>query len=106
MLMFFLKINNELYRKYPIDSVPLMSLNDEFVKPCKSDRSVIVLCQYFLFYNWEIIMSTMKTEVIVIRLTKKERALLDSIKTAPLLADWMKELALSKLQEQEILSNK
>ncbi|EST59086.1 hypothetical protein K151_1906 [Proteus hauseri ZMd44] len=106
MLMFFLKINNELYRKYPIDSVPLMSLNDEFVKPCKSDRSVIVLCQYFLFYNWEIIMSTMKTEVIVIRLTKKERALLDSIKTAPLLADWMKELALSKLQEQEIPSNK
>ena len=104
--MFFLKINNELYRKYPIDSVPLMSLNDEFVKPCKSDRSVIVLCQYFLFYNWEIIMSTMKTEVIVIRLTKKERALLDSIKTAPLLADWMKELALSKLQEQEIPSNK
>lgn len=106
MLMFFLKINNELYRKYPIDSVPLISLNDEFVKPCKSDRSVIVLCQYFLFYNWEIIMSTMKTEVIVIRLTKKERALLDSIKTAPLLADWMKELALSKLQEQEIPSNK
>lgn len=106
MLMFFLKINNELYRKYPIDSIPLMSLNDEFVKPCKSDRSVIVLCQYFLFYNWEIIMSTMKTEVIVIRLTKKERALLDSIKTAPLLADWMKELALSKLQEQEIPSNK
>ncbi len=106
MLMFFLKINNELYRKYPIDSVPLMSLNDEFVKPCKSDRSVIVLCQYFLFYNWKIIMSTMKTEVIVIRLTKKERALLDSIKTAPLLADWMKELALSKLQEQEIPSNK
>ncbi|HEJ9485116.1 MULTISPECIES: hypothetical protein [Proteus] len=51
-------------------------------------------------------MSTMKTEVIVIRLTKKERALLDSIKTAPLLADWMKELALSKLQEQGNSSNK
>ncbi|MCS6716185.1 hypothetical protein NOM03_17915, partial [Proteus terrae] len=82
------------------------SLNDDFVKACKSDRSVDVLCQYFLFYKWEIIMSTMKTEVIVIRLTKKERALLDSIKTAPLLADWMKELALSKLQEKDILPNK
>ncbi|MBI6531100.1 hypothetical protein JEP40_18495 [Proteus vulgaris] len=51
-------------------------------------------------------MSTMKTEVIVIRLTKKERALLDSIKTAPLLADWMKELALSKLPKQDLLPNK
>lgn len=82
------------------------SLNDDFVKPCKSDRSVNVLCQYFLFYKWGTIMSSMKTEVIVIRLTKRERALLDSIKTAPLLADWMKELALSKLQEQDNLPNK
>ena len=48
----------------------------------------------------------MKTEINVISLTKKERALLDSIKTAPLLADWMKELALSKLQEQGNSSNK
>ncbi|OAT54045.1 MbeCy [Providencia heimbachae] len=46
-------------------------------------------------------MSNMKTEVIVIRLTKQERALLDSIKTKPLLADWMKEIALSEVKEQE-----
>nr|WP_282557090.1 MULTISPECIES: hypothetical protein [Providencia] len=46
-------------------------------------------------------MSNMKTEVIVIRLTKQERALLDSVKTKPLLADWMKEIALSEVKEQE-----
>lgn len=34
-------------------------------------------------------MSDMKTEVVVIRLTKKERAMLDSVKTRALLADWM-----------------
>ncbi|MEQ4923666.1 hypothetical protein [Proteus hauseri] len=48
-------------------------------------------------------MSMMKTEVVIIRLTKKERALLDSIKTVPLLSDWMRELALDKLREQEKL---
>nr|EKT8252984.1 hypothetical protein [Proteus mirabilis] len=45
---------------------------------------------------------TMKTEVVVIRLTKQERAALDSIKTMPLLADWLKELALSKWKEQAL----
>ncbi len=47
-------------------------------------------------------MSTMKTEVVVIRLTKQERAALDSIKTMPLLTDWLKELALSKWKEQAL----
>lgn len=70
-----------------------------FVKPCKSDRSVYYLCHYPIFKKGEFEMSMMKTEVVVIRLTKKERALLDSIKTTPLLADWMRELALSKLSE-------
>ncbi|WP_405468632.1 MbeCy [Morganella morganii] len=46
-------------------------------------------------------MSDMKTEVVVIRLTKKERALLDTVKTRPLLADWMRELAFSELNKQE-----
>lgn len=35
----------------------------------------------------------MKTEVIVIRLTKQERAVLEAKKTTPLLADWIKTLA-------------
>lgn len=46
-------------------------------------------------------MSTMKTEVVVIRLTKEERALLDSVKTRALLADWMKELAFAELLQQK-----
>lgn len=46
-------------------------------------------------------MSTMKTEVVVIRLTKNERALLDSVKTKPLLADWMKEVVLAEIKSQE-----
>ncbi|WP_040690847.1 hypothetical protein [Providencia burhodogranariea] len=35
----------------------------------------------------------MKTEVIVIRLTKQERAELDAKKTKPILSEWLKELA-------------
>lgn len=35
----------------------------------------------------------MKTEVIVIRLTKQERAELDTKKTKPILSEWLKELA-------------
>ncbi|CAM7028220.1 MbeCy [Morganella morganii] len=46
-------------------------------------------------------MSDMKTEVVVIRLTKKERAMLDSVKTRALLADWMKELAFTELNKRE-----
>lgn len=46
-------------------------------------------------------MSTMKTEVVVIRLTKHERAILDSVKTKPLLADWLKEIAFSEVKLQE-----
>ncbi|ELZ5939269.1 MbeCy [Providencia vermicola] len=38
-------------------------------------------------------MHQMKTEVVVIRLTKKERAELDAKKTKPILSEWMKELA-------------
>ncbi len=41
----------------------------------------------------EIKMHQMKTEVVVIRLTKKERAELDAKKTKPILSEWMKELA-------------
>lgn len=50
-------------------------------------------------------MSTMKTEVVVIRLTKKERALFDAVKTTPLLADWMRELALAKVEQEKSLNN-
>ncbi|EJK8624987.1 MbeCy [Morganella morganii] len=46
-------------------------------------------------------MSDMKTEVVVIRLTKKEREMLDSVKTRALLADWMKELAFTELNKRE-----
>lgn len=46
-------------------------------------------------------MSDMKTEVVVIRLTKKERAMLDSVKTRALFADWMKELAFTELNKRE-----
>ncbi|BBG58593.1 Uncharacterised protein [Providencia rustigianii] len=46
-------------------------------------------------------MSNMKTEIVVVRLTKQERALLDAIKTKPLLADWLKELAFSQVKQQE-----
>lgn len=38
-------------------------------------------------------MHQMKTEVVVIRLTKQERAELDAKKTKPILSDWLKELA-------------
>lgn len=46
-------------------------------------------------------MSHMKTEVVVVRLTKHERALLDAVKTKPLLADWLKEIAMAEAKEQE-----
>ncbi|MEQ4673413.1 MbeCy [Providencia vermicola] len=46
-------------------------------------------------------MSHMKTEVVVVRLTKHERALLDAVKTKPLLADWLKEIAMAEVKEQE-----
>lgn len=46
-------------------------------------------------------MPNMKTEVIVVRLTKKERALMDAVKIKPLLSDWMRELALAELNKQE-----
>lgn len=46
-------------------------------------------------------MSNMKTEVIVIRLTKDERALFDAVKTKPLLADWLKEIAMNEVRQQE-----
>ncbi|AWS51320.1 MULTISPECIES: hypothetical protein [Providencia] len=46
-------------------------------------------------------MSNMKTEVVVVRLTKHERALLDTVKTKPLLADWLKEIAMAKAKQQE-----
>ena len=49
-------------------------------------------------------MQQMKTEVIVIRLTKKERAELDAKKTKPILSEWMKELAFAAPDNQNIHS--
>lgn len=46
-------------------------------------------------------MSNMKTEVVVVRLTKHERALLDTVKTKPLLADWLKEIAMAEVKQQQ-----
>ncbi|CAG9413856.1 TPA: MbeCy [Providencia alcalifaciens] len=46
-------------------------------------------------------MSNMKTEIVVVRLTKHERAMLDAVKTTPLLADWLKILAFSQVEQQE-----
>lgn len=45
----------------------------------------------YIFQSWNLVI--MKTEVIVIRLTKQERAALEAKKTTPLLADWIKTLA-------------
>ncbi|MGX4744332.1 MbeCy [Providencia rettgeri] len=49
-------------------------------------------------------MHQMKTEVVVIRLTKKERAELDAKKTKPILSEWLKELAFSAPDNQKINS--
>lgn len=49
-------------------------------------------------------MHQMKTEVVVIRLTKKERAELDAKKTKPILSEWLKELAFSAPDNQNINS--
>lgn len=46
-------------------------------------------------------MSNMKTEVVVVRLTKHERALLDTVKTKPLLADWLKEIAMVEAKKRK-----
>ncbi|GAB1440823.1 hypothetical protein MASR2M36_36080 [Providencia sp.] len=46
-------------------------------------------------------MSNMKTEVVIVRLTKHERALFDAVKTKPLLADWLKEIAMAEVKQQE-----
>ncbi len=50
-------------------------------------------------------MSNMKTEIVVVRLTKHERAMLDAIKTKPLLADWLKSLAFSQVEQHEKSQN-
>lgn len=49
----------------------------------------------------EIVMSNMKTEVVVVRLTKHERAVLDKVKKKPLLADWLKDIAMAEAKQQE-----
>lgn len=46
-------------------------------------------------------MSNMKTEVVIVRLTKHERALFDAVKTKPLLSDWLKEIAMAEVKQQE-----
>lgn len=71
-----------------------------YVNTCKTDISAFILCQYCPQQR-KIIVPNMKTEVIVIRLTKKERALMDAVKTKPLLSDWMRELALAELNKQK-----
>lgn len=43
----------------------------------------------------------MKTEVVVIRLTKQERAELDAKKTKPMLSEWLKELAFAAPANEE-----
>ncbi|MBK5072213.1 MbeCy [Budviciaceae bacterium BWR-B9] len=43
----------------------------------------------------------LKTEVIVIRLTKEELSILEAKKTRPLIGDWLKELAFSAPDRQE-----
>ena len=50
-------------------------------------------------------MSTMKTEVVVIRLTKQERAALDSIKRCHYLQIKLKELAALSKWEGAALQN-
>ena len=49
----------------------------------------------------DLTMSNMKTEVVVVRLTKHERALLDTVKTKPLLADWLKEIAMAEAKQRK-----
>ncbi len=60
-----------------------------------------MFCGTILILEEDRAMSNMKTEVVVVRLTKHERALLDTVKTKPLLADWLKEIAMAKAKQQE-----
>ncbi len=60
-----------------------------------------MFCGTILILEEDRAMSNMKTEVVVVRLTKHERALLDTVKTKPLLADWLKEIAMAKAKKQE-----
>ncbi len=60
-----------------------------------------MFCVTILILEEDRAMSNMKTEVVVVRLTKHERALLDTVKTKPLLADWLKEIAMAKAKQQE-----
>ncbi len=60
-----------------------------------------MFCVIILILEEDRAMSNMKTEVVVVRLTKHERALLDTVKTKPLLADWLKEIAMAKAKQQE-----
>ncbi len=60
-----------------------------------------MFCVTILILEEDRAMSNMKTEVVVVRLTKHERALLDTVKTKPLLADWLKEIAMAEAKQQE-----